>query len=273
MKNNKGLKVWLILFILLSLGLGGYIVYDKVLKVRPINDKQEEAVQNEEIDGDKVCKLEEDRDFIYDAPYEKNVHANSYTTIYNNTYYAKDIIVPFINIDSEYVKSSNNEIKTIFDSVIEIYNKGVQDKESYVDECNYKKYTSDDLLSVLVTYGVGATDIVNANYYTYNIDLKTGEKLTFEEVYKLVGFNSSNINNKVEEAITKVSKEKMSSFALDSEVTDFSTYTTTSINNYKKSLNNNSLKYFISEKGKLNIIVTLNIPVGQEEFDTIIEIN
>ena len=123
-------------------------------------------------------------------------------------------------------------------------------------------------LSIVLTYGVGATDIVYPEYYTYNIDLKTGNQLSYEELYNIAGLNSSNINSKVEKAITKIIQDKLT----DDEKTNFNTYNDESINNYKNSVSNNTLKYFLSNDGKLNIIVKLSIPVGPGEFDTIITV-
>ena len=65
-------------------------------------------------------------------------------------------------------------------------------------------------------------------------------------------------------------KEKFGS-ALVGE--DFENYTNRSIENYENSLKDNTIKYFINEKGNLNIIVTLEAPVGRETFDTIVEVH
>lgn len=224
--------------------------------------------------NDLVSKIDSTKDWVYDAEYTKNVNADSYSTYYE-TYYVKDIIVPYININSTYANNSNSDIKKVFDDAIKTYNTGANSKIEYVDECGYKKYINDNSLSVVLTYGVGATDVVHPKYYTYNIDLKTGNQLSYEEIYKIAGFNSSTITSKVEEAITKIMKEKMSSFSADNYPTGttFDTYNNESINNYKNSINNNTLEYFLSDNGKLNVIVKLSIPAGTGEFDTIVTID
>ena len=221
----------------------------------------------------KSLKLDDNKEWIYDAEYEKKVTANSYSIDFS-TYYAKDIIVPYININSSYASASNSEIKKVFDDAIKEYNTGVNDKLTYIDECNYKKYINNDNLSVILTYGVGATDVVHPEYYTYNIDLKTGNQLSFKDVYSIAGFNSNNINSQVENAITKTLKEKMA--WNDSSIyptgTNFDTYNNKSISNYNNSITNNTLRYFLSDNGKLNVIVELNIPAGSGSFDTIITV-
>ncbi len=46
-----------------------------------------------------VTKIDDTKDWVYDAEYQKNVKADSYATPFH-TYYAKDIVVPYININS-----------------------------------------------------------------------------------------------------------------------------------------------------------------------------
>lgn len=269
-KKNTVLYVLIVILFVLVVVLGGYIIYDKTQNDKPttLNDTLNANTNN------LVSKVDDAKDWVYDAEYSKNVSADSYSTGYN-TYYSKDIVVPYINVKSSYADSSNSDIKNVFEDAIKTYNNGVSDKMTYVDECGYKKYVNNDSLSIVLTYGVGATDIVHPKYYTYNINLKTGNQLSYEEAYGVAGFNSSNINSKVESAITSIMQEKMSSFSSDNYPvgTNFDTYNNESINNYKNSVSNNTLKYFLSDNGKLNVVVKLSIPSGTGEFDTIITVD
>lgn len=229
--------------------------------------------ENQNTDNNFVSKLDDSKDFVYDAEYTKNVSADSY--LMDKTYYAKDIVVPYINVNSNYASKSNSEIKKVFDEAINTYNEGVSSKMVYIDECNYKKYIDNDVASVILTYTTGGTDLPVSHYYTYNVNLKDGNELSYEDTYKSVGLSSSSIESKVEEAITNAMKEKLSNFTTDNypEGTNFDTYNDKSIENYKKSVQDNTLKYYVSEDEKLNIIVTLSIPAGRFEFDTIITID
>lgn len=273
-KKNTGLYILITILCVLVLALGGYIIYNKTQ-----NDKSSTTTTNDTTTttdttnsntNTLIPKLDNTKDWVYDAEYTKNVTADSYSTNFE-TYYSKDIVVPYININSSYANSSNNDIKNIFDDAIKTYNNGVNDKTTYVDECSYKKYINNNSLSIILTYGIGATNVVSPKYYTYNFDLKTGEQLSYEKIYSIAGFNSNNIDSKVENAITKVMKEKMSNFSDNG--TNFDTYNNESINNYKNSINNNNLKYFLSDNGKLNIVVELSIPAGIGKFDTIITVD
>ena len=178
-----------------------------------------------------------------------------------------DEIIENAELLLKYAKRANNEISQVFDEAIKVYNDGLSNKTSYVDECNYKNYLNGNNLSVVLTYGVGSTDVVHPKYYTYNINLITGNELSYEEVYTLANISSTNIDSKIESAITSVLKER-----LKDTKNDLSTCINESIDNYKASVNNNTLKYFLSENNKLNVVVKLSIPAGTGELDTIITV-
>ncbi len=277
-RRNIGLYIIVVILMVLFVVFGCYAFYNKSHN----NKNVDTSKVNEKNDSNLVSKIDNTKDWVYDAEYQKDVDADYYSTYYEK-YYAKDIVVPYINVNSAYGENANKDIKKVFDSAIKTYNDGVKDKETFVDECNYKKYINDDSLSVVLTYGVGATDVVQPQYYIYNIDLKTGNKLSYEEIYKIAGLNSSNIEEKVIGAITKVLEEELKDLKnpeIDTddgqyypEETNFDTYNNKSIDNYKKSVNNNTLKYFLSSNKKLNIVVKLSVPAGIEEFDTIISVN
>ena len=151
------------------------------------------------------------------------------------------------------------------------YNEGVSDKRTYIEEFEYEKYINNNSLSVILTYGFGATDVVHPKYYTYNIDLETGNQISYTDLYTIAGFNTSNIDSKVEKAIAKKLQEELKDMNYP-KGTNFDTFNNQSISNYKKSVSNNTLKYFLSNDGKLNIVVNLYIPAGTGEFDKIITV-
>ena len=66
-KRNTLLYVIITILCVLVLLLGGYIVYDKLEKNdNELSDKKQDENKN-------VTKLDDTRDWIYDAEYEKNV--------------------------------------------------------------------------------------------------------------------------------------------------------------------------------------------------------
>lgn len=271
--NKKTSNIIIVILTLLVLILCGYIIYDKTIltKENPTN-KTESNGQNKENEKPKsASKINKEKDWIYDAEYQYNIKAESYTTLGNNTYYAKDIVVPYININSESATKANTEIKKVFDSAIEIYNQGVEDKARFVSQCNYEKQTTSNILSSVLTFGWGAYDVVNPDYYTYNFNLETGEPISFKDAYKLAGFTSENINDKVKDAITKY-LQKILDFTADNypEGTSFETYNRISYENYLSSVNNKNIKYFFDDENNLNIIVIINIPAGVQNFNRVI---
>ena len=66
----------LIVFIITTIASGGFIVYDKFLKEEPKNNVENEKINNESEENKQntVLKLNQEKDWIYDAEYEKNVN-------------------------------------------------------------------------------------------------------------------------------------------------------------------------------------------------------
>ncbi len=269
-KNNHVLIMFLMFFILLSLALGGYIFYDKFVPKENAKPNEEQPI--EELKEELVNKINNSKYWIYDADYEKDVLADFY--IINEPIYAEDIKVPFINIDSNYASLANQEIKKVFDIVIDAYNEGVQNELTHVD-IDYQKYIDNDMVSTALWYSIKETAVVNPNYYTYNVDLKTGKEMSFEEVYQKCGFTKDNIDDKVKENITSMMKDRLKNFIDEyyPQGTNFDTYNNESIENYLTSIKNNTLQYFIDENGILSIIVRLSIPVEMGYFDTVIKLD
>lgn len=261
-QKSTGVYVVVIILCLLVLGLGGFIVYDKVLSKND-NSNKSSTEKTETKTNSLVSKLDKDKDWVYAAEYEKKVTVDYYD-LNHERYYLSDVVVPYFNIDSSFAKEANEETKKVFDKAIEIYNEGTKGASKFV-KTNYQKNIYKDSLSVVLTYSKGGTDVVHPEYYTYNIDLNTGKKLSYEEVYKLAGFSSDNIETKVKSAITTYFKKYYSDFTDD--------YATKTIEKYQDSVKNSTIKYFLSGSGKLSIIVTFIIPAGTGEFATIVTID
>ena len=95
-KNNNIHVAVEVILLAIILGLGVYIAYSKGLILNKQNstgkdnEQKEEKVKNTE----SVAKIYSDKEYVYDAEYEKNVNKESYSTG-NKTFYAKDIVVPY----------------------------------------------------------------------------------------------------------------------------------------------------------------------------------
>ena len=100
-KKNTGLYVLIAILCVLVLALGGFIVYDKTQNNKTTTTDTTNNASNSTNTNSLVSKLDDKKDWVYDAEYTKNVTADSYSTYYE-TYYAKDIVVPYINVNSSY---------------------------------------------------------------------------------------------------------------------------------------------------------------------------
>ncbi len=272
---GKGVKALIIILVIAVIGLSVYIVLDKtVLNKDTKKDSQnlttDNASNNQIVeDNGKVAKIDPNRPYIYDADYEKNVKAESYS-VGPSTYYASDLVVPYININSNDATVANTEIQEALATVINHYNDGIDDGLSYVKMCEYTYYIDEDtdnVLSVVVTYGLGATDVVNPEFLTYTFDLKTGSLLSYSDVYTLLNYTDSSIKAAVENTIKKESENELAR-AID----DWENYANMTISAYNQTVQNNTIKYFISLNRNMGVIVDMNMPAGSGHINTLLEV-
>lgn len=111
-KNNKGLVVLLVIFVILTLVLGGFILYDKVLSNEnsDVNNNSNENNSNESIDSINFKFLDDNKNnkqYIvkfnenkYEVVYNlgENIH---YIGIYNNKFYYSDTSIKYVDLNSE----------------------------------------------------------------------------------------------------------------------------------------------------------------------------
>lgn len=286
MEEKKYIKVSLgtvicifIIFLLLIVICGMYFNYNNKndVKENVISTKQENNINANEIISNNITsdesaekqsiKIDDNKELVYDANYSYKNFSNEsyYSESMNKTYSLKDINVPYINIDSEDASSANKEIKALFEELAESFEQEYNDTKTWYWIASYQTYTRGNLLSVVITIESGGTDVEQYKYYTYNFNLDTLKLYSYEEAYKLAGFNSSNINVKVQESIKKC--EIITQFE-----EDITTYIQKSINNYTNAVKDKSINYFFDENNEFNIIVKIEIPAGIGEFDTIIKV-
>ena len=135
-QKSTGVYVVVIILCLLVLGLGGFIVYDKVLSKND-NSNKSSTEKTETKTNSLVSKLDKDKDWVYAAEYEKKVTVDYYD-LNHERYYLSDVVVPYFNIDSSFAKEANEETKKVFDKAIEIYNEGTKGASKFV-KTNYQK--------------------------------------------------------------------------------------------------------------------------------------
>ncbi len=214
-----------------------------------------------------VSKIDASREWVYDAEYEKNLKAPSYV-VDGKIYSGDSIVVPYINIDSDYAREVNTEIKNVFDKIIEHYNNGIEDNMSYVDSCNYTVFTEENGLFVLFTYGLGATDVVHPVYFTYNFNLVDGSKLDFDYFCNYIGREKDEVESSVIKKIEEIFKAEMNEF----DAKEIESYLNSTKSSFEEAFNNGKILFTITEDRNPAFVVDIQTPAGTGHFDTLIEI-
>ncbi|MCL1896634.1 MAG: hypothetical protein FWG03_08820 [Clostridiales bacterium] len=202
--------------------------------------------------------------YVYDADYEYTVPVDSYTTKYGEECFVTDIRVPYIDFDSADAQMANAEIKQIFNEAIRFFKEGTNDKLTYVDTCNYSSYLNEDTVSVNLVFGIGGTGVVQPEYYTWNFDVSTGRLLRYDDVYMRAGFDGDLLKERVELEIKH--------YLVDVLQVNKTKNTEATIKNYKTSVEENTIKYFLDGDKNLNILVTFIIPAGSGNISRIITV-
>ncbi len=215
----------------------------------------------------EVSKIDDSRAWIYDAEYEKNLKAESYM-VGDKTYYGKDIVVPSVNIDSDYAREVNEDIKNKLEKVVEHYNEGVEDKTSYVDSCSYTTFEEEDGLFVLFTYGLGATDVVHPVYSAYSFNLVDGSKMNLDYFCHYIGREKDEVESSVIAKVEEIINAEMNGFT----ATEIEKYIDLTKTDFETSFRKGEAVFTIKQDGTPAFIVDIQIPAGTEHFDTLIEL-
>ena len=246
--------------------LTDYIVIDRKLR----EDKT--IIYDDPVSSETSIKVDASKDYVYDASYDFDFLKDSYYA--NGRLINKsDIVVPYININSDAARAANEEIAKLYTELGETYNDATE-REIFYRVSKYDAYVVDNIVSVIITVTAGGTDVPIDYYYTYNFSLKDGHLLSYSDVFTAAGIDFNIISNRVQKTVTAVMTDKLSGFTESNYYgdTNFDTYNNESYKNYVVSVNNGTIKYFIDSNKKLNVVVTLSIPAGRGEFDTIITV-
>lgn len=277
-KENKHISCSYALLVIILFAtvcfLTDYIVIDRKLR----EDKT--IIYDDPVSKEDSIKIDSSKDYVYDASYDFDFLKDSYYA--NGRLINKgDIVVPYININSDAAKAANEEMAKLYAELGETYNDATE-KEIFYRVSKYDYYKVDNILSVVVTVTAGGTDVPIEYYYIYNFSLKDGSLMSYSDVFTAAGLDFNNISSRVQSAITATMQDRLKNLkdhtkdtgdgAYYPEGTNFDTYNNESYKNYVVSVNNGTIKYFIDSNKKLNVVVTLSIPSGRGSFDTIIAV-
>lgn len=132
-------------------------------------------------------KISSDKDYVY-TEYEKQ-EVNSGT-------YEIDVNIPTININSEDVKSYNEEIKQVFQAKAESILNGGADRSIY--SVDYEAYLNNNILSVVIksTLKEGSNP-QRLIVQTYCYDIKEMKKVEFSDVMKIKNLDTATVQDKI----------------------------------------------------------------------------
>ena len=293
-KSRKGLVIINIILLLLVIGLVLFILYDKKI----LFNKEEKVVEIKSDLNSEQLKIYNEFELVYNAEYAYEVSQNNYTDTKNNIRYYTDIIINFVNINSEDVKKINEDIKELNDSLVKEYENNLINNEYYV-KSNYTYVINNNILSlvIIITRNNESNQEYN-EYKTYNINLDTKKKMTYlellnsltikeldkkitkknietleteaikEKTLELIEINNietkeeytEEIEDKKTKTVTKTIKQKD---VLFSGLT-LDEWITSCTNDYLVSKKENNNIYFIDNEGYLNIVV--KVFNGKKEY-------
>lgn len=132
-------------------------------------------------------KITVDKDYVY-TEYEKQE--------INSGNYEIDVNIPTININSEEVKSYNEEIKQIFQAKSESILNGGADRSIY--SVDYEAYLNNNILSVVIrsTLKEGSNP-QRLIVQTYCYDIKEMKKVEFQDIMKIKNLDTATVQDKI----------------------------------------------------------------------------
>lgn len=157
-------------------------------------DNFDDVFQNSFINtntSEDVEKIDEEKDYIY-TNYEK--------TEVNSGNYEIDVKIPVININSEEIKSYNEDIKQVFqDKAESILNGG---SNRFVYSVDYEAFLNNNILSIVIrsTLKDGSNpQRVIIQTYCYNI--KEMKKVEFSDIMTLKNLDTNTVQEKIRKQI------------------------------------------------------------------------
>ena len=240
-KVRKGVSlpiVIILLIIVLGAGIGGGFLLSKGIgfNKEENNSANNIVVENNTTEQNKTSKkIDESKPWVYDAEYGKGNDIKKIEKWSSD----EDLVVPFININSEDGKSTNEEIEKLYKDNYEKYASDYNDSLKKICTLSYKFYVNNNILSVVIkeTNGVVPGGAGECPFHIYNFNINTLKKATNDELIAQSGFASIEEVNKSINHWLEIEKKK-ESFA-------------GSFLGIKKD------NYFIDENNQLNFIVTV----------------
>ena len=261
-KSKKGKnKVIIVILVILLIALVAVAVVFFVLPrlsggdPLPVmgNNVSTNEVVTEEI---KAQRFNSNLFYVYDSAYTPTNPADGYF-LGNDYHDINEIIVPYININSNEATQVNEKIHSFYDQAVTKYNEYASSKNGYIN-VDYKYYMNKNVLSIIIEQIEGGNGIAQKQFYTCNYDLVKDKILTFDEVYKSIGFTDETIDLTVKYEIENSSFYKIYGSLFNEETIKTSIDAT--FEDYSTRKGANAVNYYIDSKGSMLIDMNYVIP-------------
>ncbi len=198
-----------------------------------------------------IKKIKEDSDIIVVA----------FNTQEQKDNYTVDIKIPYFNIDSEFARQQNKQIKEIFKDKSENVLSS-NSKTNIIYNVKYKAYEQNDILSLVILSELKEGDSSERIIIqTYNYNLKTNKEVTIDDIIKQKNIDENTANSKIKDEINQAQEQniKLNELGYNVNIRDANSDT------YKIK---NAKEFFIGQDGYVYIIY----PYGNDEFTSEMDI-
>ena len=282
-KSNKGLIVIIIILLLIIGGLICILIKPDLINFNRTDNKETKETKKSD---KKSIKEDDSKEYVYDASYEYDNKNDVYNRGFSGdiediTYdlgvkilykhgdeYFKDLVVPYINIDSDDAKKINKEIKEFYLDKAKMYDECAEEsrdetKVSCSQVLTYKSYEEKNVLSVLIIYTIQHTAHPIFTFTTYNFDLSTGKELSFDKYLEKIGYKKDDFmvkaKTKLHESMDNYYGKFSGEFAVDLNTNCYSESGTKTCYDiadslFEKDINDGKTVYLIGENNKPSIL-------------------
>ena len=149
----------------------------------------------------KATKKDDSKPYVYKATYgeDKQVKKKDATSYGSSVFdSSKDLVAPYINIDSEAANSVNYQIKKLYNGLYDGFIANDDGTSFEITGMNYSAFQNKNILSIIISHYYAVVPGGGDSYIeTYNFNLETGEEATKEEIAKVAGFSADACNEKI----------------------------------------------------------------------------
>ena len=230
-------------------------------------DTSDNAGQEANADISGVAKIDGDKEWVYDADYSLPTDVDSFYGYSDQSRLVQvsDLVVPYINIDSEDAKAANDEIYGIYEKLIKEFNEDAKEGVWFTVS-NYEAYNSDWAISVVIDETSEGTDVPWHEYTTYTFSKEDGSLMNYEDACQAADMT-------VDEAAEVAKKNIEDNILIDfAHVDDIDSYIQQTIEGYDAAVEDGSIKFFLDNDRKLSVAIEEFVPAGGGSANVIIPV-